>query len=292
LKKEQRSDTSKKDYCSEQFDQSESKQENLKQSKKDLAVVIEETKEGLATIGDEVAALKAGIAELDKSVAEATEQRKEENKEYKELMANNAAAKELIVMAKKRLNQFYNPKKSEDGAAAASFIQMAESHPPPPETMAAYTKKSGESGGVLQMMDVLVNDLEVEMAEAKTEEKLAQKEYEETMSDSSAKRAADSKSLSDKEGSKAEMQDELETSTAEKKSAEKELIGLASFIQSLHGECDFLIKYYDVREKARADELDTLEKAKAVLDGADYALLQTGNKVARTHKFLPIQKNV
>jgi len=288
LKKEQRSDNNKKDYCSEQFDQSESKQENLKQTKKDLAVSIEECKEGLATVDDEVAALKASIAELDKSVAEATEQRKEENKEYKELMANSAAAKELIVMAKKRLGKFYNPK---DGAAAASFLQVGESNPPPPETMAAYTKKSGESGGVLQMMDILVNDLEREMTEAKTEEKLSQKEYEETMADSSSKRAADSKSLSDKEGSEAEMRDELETSTAEKKSAEKEPISLAAFIQSLHGECDWLTKYYDVRKQARADELDSLEKAKSVLSGSDYALLQTGNHVARTtRKFLPIQK--
>jgi len=291
LKKEQRSDTNKRDYCVEQFDQSESKQEDLKRSKKDLAVTIEEAKEGLATVGDEIAALKEGIAELDKSVAEATEQRKEENKEYKELMANNAAAKELIVMAKKRLSKFYNPKTSEEGAAAPAFVQLDASHPPPPETMPAYTKKSGESGGVLQMMDVLVNDLEQEMTEAKTEEKLAQKEYEETMSDSAEKRAADSKSLSDKEASRAEMKEELETSTAEKKSAEKELIGLASFIQSLHGECDFLTKYYEVRKQARADELDSLEKGKAVLSGADFALLQTRN-VARKHKFLPLQKNV
>jgi len=292
LKGEQRSDNNKKVYCAEQFDQSESKQEDLKRSKKELAVAIEENKEGLATLGDEVAALKAGIAELDKSVAEATEQRKEENKEYKELMANNAAAKELIVMAKKRLSKFYNPKKSEEGAAAPSFVQMAAAHPPPPKTMAAYTKKSGESGGVLQMMDVLVNDLEREMTEAKTEEKLAQKEYEETMSDSSEKRAADSKSLSDKEGSKAEMQNDLETSISEKKSAEEELIGLASFIQSLHAECDWLVQYYDVRKQARTDELDSLEKAKAVLNGADYVLLQTGESMARKRKFLSLQKNV
>merc|ERR1711896_83764 len=46
----------------------------------------------------------------DKSVSEATEQRKEENKEYTELMASDAAAKELLGFAKNRLNKFYNPK--------------------------------------------------------------------------------------------------------------------------------------------------------------------------------------
>merc|ERR1711939_803558 len=47
---------------------------------------------------------------LDKSVAEATEQRKEENEDFTELMASDSAAKELLGFAKNRLNKFYNPK--------------------------------------------------------------------------------------------------------------------------------------------------------------------------------------
>merc|ERR1712003_25502 len=52
----------------------------------------------------------AGIKALDKSVAEATEQRKEENTEFKDLMASNTAAKDVMAYAKNRLNKFYNPK--------------------------------------------------------------------------------------------------------------------------------------------------------------------------------------
>jgi len=310
---EQGSDDHKKEYCTAQFSTAEAKQADLKRSSKDLTTAIEETKEGLATVDDEVAALKTGIAELDKTVAEATEQRKAENTEYKALMANNAAAKELIVMAKQRLGKFYNPKGAKgeapkeeapkeeapkeeapkEAAAAPAFVQMAAGHPPPPETMAAYTKKSEQSGGVLQMMDVLVNDLDAEMIEAKTEEKLAQEEYEQTMADSSEKRAADAKSLGDKEGSKAEMKNVLETSTAEKKAAEEELMAVASFLQTLHSECDWLVEYYDVRKEARTEELDALKKAKGVLNGAeDIALLQLGKSKARTRKFLHLQKSV
>ena len=40
---------------------------------------IDEAKETIATLTDEIKALAAGIVALDKSVAEATEQRKEEN---------------------------------------------------------------------------------------------------------------------------------------------------------------------------------------------------------------------
>merc|ERR1719174_435211 len=47
---------------------------------------------------------------MDKEVAEATEQRKEENQDYKNLMAGNTAAKELLKLAMNRMQKFYNPK--------------------------------------------------------------------------------------------------------------------------------------------------------------------------------------
>merc|ERR1711865_935989 len=57
----------------------------------------------------EIAALTAAIKALDKAVAEATEQRKEENEDFTELMASDSAAKEILGFAKNRLNKFYNP---------------------------------------------------------------------------------------------------------------------------------------------------------------------------------------
>merc|ERR1719421_566767 len=71
----------------------------------------------IAKLDDSIAAAKAdiealtdGITALDKSVAEATENRKQENEDYVELMAGDSAAKELIGMAKNRMQKFYNPK--------------------------------------------------------------------------------------------------------------------------------------------------------------------------------------
>jgi len=45
-------------------------------------------------------------------------------------------------------------------------------------------------------------------------------------------------------------------------------------IGALHGECDFLLQYFDARKQARADEVTSLNNAKAALSGADYSLLQ------------------
>ncbi len=55
------------------------------------------------------------------------------------------------------------------------------------------------------MIDSLIKELDTEMAEAEAVEMLAQEEYEELMADSAKKRAADSKSITAKEGEKANM---------------------------------------------------------------------------------------
>merc|ERR1719235_1962536 len=110
LKKEQQDDDDKKEYCATQFDLADDKKKGLERSVSNLEKAITKNKEGIAALADEIAALEAGIKALDKSVAEATEQRKEENAEFTELMASDAAAKELLGFAKNRLNKFYNPK--------------------------------------------------------------------------------------------------------------------------------------------------------------------------------------
>merc|ERR1719261_770726 len=91
---EQQDDNDKKEYCEQQFDLADDKKKSLERSVSNLNKAIEKEKEAIATLADEIKALEDGIVALDKSVAEATEQRKEENAEYTELMANDAAAKE------------------------------------------------------------------------------------------------------------------------------------------------------------------------------------------------------
>merc|ERR1719324_984320 len=100
----------KKEYCNTQFDISDDKKKELERSVSDTDKAIDETKEVLATVDEEIKALEDGIAALDKEVAIATEQRKEEYADFQALMANNKAAKELILFAKNRMQKFYNPK--------------------------------------------------------------------------------------------------------------------------------------------------------------------------------------
>jgi len=95
LGQEQKDDDAKKEYCEAQIDLTEDKTKGLQRKISDLNAVIEEAKEGISTLTAEIAALKAGIVALDNALTEATNQRKAETAEHKELMASDTAAKEI-----------------------------------------------------------------------------------------------------------------------------------------------------------------------------------------------------
>merc|ERR1719378_384207 len=95
------------------------------------------------------------------------------------------------------------------------------------------------------------------------------------MKDSAAKRAADSKLVSEKEGAKADTAAALETHKETNGATLKELEGTIETIKALHSECDWLVEMYSVRKEARAGEVESLKKAKAVLSGSDFSLIQT-----------------
>merc|ERR1712076_5406 len=102
LGKEQNDDNDKKEYCAEQFDVSDDKKKALERTIAGEDSSIASSKEAIATLTQEIAALEAGIRALDQAVAEATAQRKDENAEYKALIASDGAAPELLAFAKNR----------------------------------------------------------------------------------------------------------------------------------------------------------------------------------------------
>jgi len=218
-------------------------------------------------------------------------------------MASDSAAKELLKFAGNRLNKFYNPKlykappkrelteeeqitvnnggtlaptAAPGGIAGTGVTVLAQkgAPAPPPEAVGAYKKKGEASGGVIAMINLLIKDLDTEMLEAKAAEKEAQADYESMLKDSAEKRALDGKALTEKNAAKADLQADIEADTDSKGAAVKELMATEQYISSLHAECDWLLQYFDVRQSARTSEIDSLGKAKDILSGADFSLLQ------------------
>lgn len=273
-------DEKHKVFCTAEFEKSAEEKSDTETEIAGLQSTMEELSDEIATLGEDVKTLTSGIAVLDKSVADATEQRKEEHAAYTEALALQETAIALIAKAKNRLQKFYNPTlykappKTEMTmeekiiAAGTSFVQIEQ--PEAPETFSAYQKKTEKSGGVMALMDMITKEMEDEIKESEYDEKTAQKEYGELMTDSQDSRAQDTKSITEKESAKANLEGKLVLAKESKALSVEKLQENANYIFDLHASCDFIMESFDMRKEARTNEMESLKNAKAILAGAVY----------------------
>jgi septal ring factor EnvC (AmiA/AmiB activator) len=309
LHKEQADDDTKKDYCNAELHKTDQEKKELQHKLMTLSNEMQDHKDNLERLRTQVSELEQGIKDLDKAVADATEQRKEEHDEYVQEAAENQGALQVLEFAKNRLNKFYNPKEYKEppkrelteeermysayggdigttpapggiaNTGAMAFVQVSahshdEDRPAPPPKVGGF-KKNEASKGVLGMIDMIVQDLKTEVQEAEFEEKQAQEDYEKLMADSAEKRAADAKSISAREGAIAEREQDLQEAKDTSMAKMKELQENQEYTADVHKTCDFLVENYEKRKEARAMEMDGLAKAKAILSGADFSFVQT-----------------
>jgi len=285
LGKQQTEDEKQKAYCEDEFDKAADEEAASKTKLGQTDAKLAELTDTIGTLMEEISALGSSIEALDKSVADATEQRKEEHAAYVAQMQMNEAAVGLVEKAKNRMQKFYNPTlykappktemtMEEKIIKAGTFAQvhMHVAPPPAPEMPSGPVQKSGKSAGVISMMDTIISDLGSDMKDMEYEEKTAQKDYAELMADSQETRAGDSKALTGKTATKAETESVLMTTKEVRSATATDLKQVATVIADLHAACDFIMQNFDLRKEARTSEIEGLKNAKAVLSGASFSL--------------------
>merc|ERR1719161_1457413 len=109
LGKDQKDDDEQKVFCEDELEKAGDEESAAKNKKAQLEASIAEVTDGISAAADDIATLTQDIKDLDKAVAQATEQRKEEHEEFLTTQQLNEAAIQLIGKAKNRLQKFYNP---------------------------------------------------------------------------------------------------------------------------------------------------------------------------------------
>merc|ERR1719444_410335 len=122
---------------------------------------------------------------------------------FQTTVADQRETQKLLQQALGVLQDFYGKQK------AASFAQRQEpAGPPPPPGFEAY-KKSAASGGVLGMIQQIINDAKAMEAETIRAEEDAQKAYEDFVKETNASVEAKSKDIVNKSETKAKAETDL-----------------------------------------------------------------------------------
>merc|ERR550514_1849526 len=271
LLKEKEDEIKLKDFCVEGFYQNERNTEKKEREKKDLTELIDDLTMQIDALTEAIDTLKAEIAEMQVQLKRAGEDREKENKEFQMTVADQRATQKLLTAALNILQDFYGKKE------AAALVQRQEpAGPPPPPGFEAY-KKNAASGGVMSMIQQIINDTKAMEAETIRSEEDAQKAYEDFVKETNASIEAKSKDIVNKSEVCAKCEADLVEAKEEKESVMVELEQLSNYNAELHASCDFVLKNFDLRQTARDEEVEALRQAKAILSGAKFEEFLQGN---------------
>jgi chromosome segregation ATPase len=257
LKTQQADEVKKNDWCKAELQENEMTTMKTKDLKADLEAKAGELESTIKTLAAEIEKAHSDIAQLNLDLQRASENRKQENKDFQKVVADQMVTAEILAKALDKLAKFYDE---------AALVQQKKQTPP--VAQAEYKQSSG-AGGVMSMIEKLIYDTKEITAESKKSESEAQAAYEALVADTNESVADLSKEITSKTKAKAQAKKDLSMTNGDLADAVTELENLGKYNGDLHGECDYVMKNFGIRQSARAQEMEALAQAKQILNGAN-----------------------
>jgi len=247
-----------------------------------LSREIDELSDEMASVHEAIAEIDAEVADKNKQIdningqiKEATEQRKEQNDEFETAKSDDEACVALIKEAKKIMVDFYDENDlSFIAKKQAPPVGEAPEAPPPTWEKAGYGGKSGESNGIIAILEMIQDDVQKDVDKGQSTEDDAIKDFD-NLKEELEKDISDlEEGIGGLEGDKAEKEKSIESETKEQNTKKEDLETKMEKIKDEAPGCDFIAVNFDLRSDNRQIEMDGLVKAKAILQGASFDLLQ------------------
>jgi len=270
LQKQQKEEYEKWEFCKKSIDETEDAIKEAKHTKQDIGEKHQELVNDIETLTTATSELKKEVADMEVSLKKAGEDRKEENNLFQTSISDQRAAIIILNKALARLKTFYEKKSlvqvhlhSADGQTPGAAA------PPPPPSPGGY-EKSAAAGGVLQLVKKIITDAEITEKELIADEQKSQEDYAAFVIATKESLEADRAAIEEKQTQRASAASE-KSETEEAQLANKvELEKLEELLQAHHMDCDFVLKFFNLRQTARAQEMSAIKDAKAILSGADF----------------------
>jgi len=249
--------------------------------KNDIAEIVK-------TIAENVAEIKSITEELDT----AQTLRNDEHTEWEAANRDDGAAAELVDRAKTVLSDFY----SDNGLVFVQKKKMepvvaGEAPPPPPSTWEApYGGKTGESQGIVAILEMIHEDILKDQTKGKADEDKAEETFQSFKTNSEQQIDTLEGANTDLEGTKGQKEDDISTAKEQRGAKHDELNAVIAKINDATPSCVYNTINYPVRLENRQIEIDGLIKAKAILEGGEFPEDNSGREIKPGDAFLQRHK--
>eukprot|EP00933_Yihiella_yeosuensis_P059572 TRINITY_DN60_c0_g2_i1.p1 TRINITY_DN60_c0_g2~~TRINITY_DN60_c0_g2_i1.p1 ORF type:complete len:713 (-),score=227.54 TRINITY_DN60_c0_g2_i1:99-2165(-) len=263
LKQEAKDEIKKRDICTKELNTNTLETEEANRVKTALTGTIGELREVIDTTAKEMEEAKDSIATLEQDKKQAADNRAQESKEFRSFVQDQKDTQVLLKKAIGALGAFY---KKPSLAQVREHNALADEDVP----VQKEYKTNGGGSGVLTMMQQIVEDSAHMEKEAKTAEANAIQTWEVETKELEASIKNKQVDLANKASKKANLEIQASQNQQSKQGTLDDLDQLSQASFALHQDCDFTLKNFEVRQKARKEELEALAEAKAIIGGAKF----------------------
>lgn len=239
---------------------------------------IDELTDAITQLETEIKELKSQIADAEEQIkqieaqlAKAKQVREEEAAEYAANKKDDQEAVSLVTQAKDVLADFYKDNKLMLVQKKQPVSEAGKAPPPPPATWEApYGGRTEESTGIVAILEMIVEDIQKDIADADKEEAEAIALYEATVKSLTEEKQGLQKQITEWQGIKAGKEEDVITKGKEKATKKEQLAAVMKKMADAELGCDFALINYAERAANRQTEIDGLLKAKAILSGGKF----------------------
>lgn len=275
LRKEEAYDINHRDRCQNGEDAN-------KNSMEDLAHTMAKLEEEITTLEDECKVMSEEIEDLERQIentkADLADRLEMRNKEYAahvQSLKDDDLAIGVVNEAIQALSAFYEKNKIE-----LSMAQKKQKKDDPEYTVdqdkapeifedGAYGGRKGDTGGIVSILSMIVEDIKNEMATARKDDAIAEEEYEKDKAAMNEMLKAQEDKKVSTEMALAEAKAKIEDKKMLHGRAGEELDVQKSLEQTLIHDCSWVAEHFESRREKRKTEMDGLVEAKAILAGAN-----------------------
>mmetsp|Transcript_22538 Transcript_22538/g.49814 ORF Transcript_22538/g.49814 Transcript_22538/m.49814 type:complete len:783 (-) Transcript_22538:86-2434(-) len=255
LTSQQEEEVKHKELCGKELNENEKETYSTEQTLSDIKDEVQALDGTISKLTEEIAAAQGEVADMKVAVKKVGEARELENKGFQEEVTDQRAMQEILKKAIDRLKVVYKSKAS-----------LAQQDPNPPVQFQPYKQNAGSSP-VISLLEAIVEDSATVETDALAAEQESQQAYELFVADANASIKALQDAIMSKTDAKTAASVDKEDSEAEQKATEGRLSDLELYVSDLHAKCDFVLKNFDIRQRARLQEIEALKGAKASLSG-------------------------
>lgn len=244
----------------------------------DLTDSITSLMQQIKDLNAELEKTKAELKKAQEEMAEATKLRNAEKAEWLTSDGEDKEASETVGQAMAVLEKFYK----DNNLVFAQKQSVVQAPLPPPATWEGdYKGKTGENAGIIGILKLCQEDMDKDRASAKASEDEAQTAYDKIKEAFEAQEAVLNTAIGDLSGQIGDKESAKVADETSRKTKSGELDATMKKIKNADAGCEYIEVNYPIRVQNRQIEIDGLLKAKAILQGADFAKPADANRAIK-----------